>query len=791
MSVLRTALLCAAAFAAGTAGATAAGAPAPTRQPLPAGLTRQGGVIMMQPIPDSEDTERGEKVPPPSTNRHPGPVQVLSATDHDLYAKAFDAADHGDWTAARGLADRGHDPIARRILIWRYLTARDGGASFDEISRFLRDYPDWPLRDVLFARAEQAMPATMEPGASIAWFAGRTPETGIGKVRLGEALIATGRKSGGKQMIRQAWIEDSFTPDEERAVIAAHGDILKPEDERARLEHLLWRGDTDAARRQMSRVGADTRRVALVRLVLRRDPAEGLRLAQSLPASLRADPSLMFDTAQAMNHNGNGDDVPDLLVRAPTRELARIAPGRIWSELAIAARQALKVQDYRTAYRLVADTGLQNSVDFAEAEFLAGWIALRFLHDPEKALPHFHELTKRVGRPISLSRGHYWMGRAYEAEGDLAKAVQSYRLAADIPETFYGQLALARIETAPRLHLPETPADPARARADYEKSDVVRAIHVLGDLGAQNLLRLFAVRYAQDHTNAGSIDLLAGDLTRMGIRNVAVRVAKIASYSDISLPDYSHPLIALPRYAGPGAPPDEALVLGVIRQETEFNDDALSPAGAVGIMQIMPSTARHTARVAGLTYRPSALRSDSRYNIQIGMAELASDLAEWGGSYVLAAAAYNAGDSNVEKWITTYGDPRGAGVDPIDWIEQIPFSETRNYVERVLENIEVYRDRLAGRSKPLQILADLYRPRAPDIAVLKYVPPPAPPAPAAATEKSTPVPQPLARPATAQDVVSEAPSAPVADPPAPPIMPKPDARPSRRPDGAPAKDPKR
>jgi soluble lytic murein transglycosylase len=785
MSALRTALLCAAALAAGTAGANAAGTPAPPRQPLPAGLTQQGGVIMMQPVPDSDDTETGEKVPPPSPERHAGPVQILSAADHALYSKAFDAADHGDWTAARGLADQGHDPIARRIVIWRYLTARDGGASFDQISGFLRDYPDWPLRDVLFARAEQAMPATMEPGAVIAWFADRTPETGIGKVRLGEALIATGRRSDGVALIRKAWVEDSFEPYQERAVIQAHGDILRPEDERARLEHLLWRGDVDGARREMSRVDADARRIALVRLALRRDPGEGLRLAQTLPRSLRADPGLMFDTAQAMNHNGNSDDVPGLLVRAPTRELARIGPSRMWSELAVAARLALKAQDYRTAYRLVSDTGLKNSVDFAEAEFLAGWIALRFLHDPEQALPHFRELTKRVGRPISLSRGYYWTGRAYEAEGDLAKAVQSYRLAADIPETFYGQLALARIEAAPRLRLPETPADPARARAGYEKSGVVHAIHVLGDLGAQNLLRLFAVRYAQDHTSAGSIDLLAGDLTRMGFRNVAVRVAKIASYSDISLPDYSHPLVALPRYSGPDTPPDEALVLGVIRQETEFNDDAVSPAGAVGIMQIMPSTARHTARVAGLAYRPSALRSDSRYNIQIGMAELASDLAEWGGSYILAAAAYNAGNTNVERWITTYGDPRDKGVDPIDWIEQIPFAETRNYVERVLENIEVYRNRLAGRSKPLQILADLYRPRAPDARVLKYVPPAAPIA------KSTPVPQPLARPGTADDVVSENPAVPAGDPPAPSAVPRPEARPGQQQTRAPADNPKR
>ena len=353
MRALRCALFCAAALAASTAVASAGGSPAPAKQPLPSGLTEQGGVIMMQPITDSDRAETGgERVPPPSPERSPSAVRVLSAADHDLYTKAFDAADHGDWTAARGLADQGHDPVARRIINWRYLTDRNGGASFDEISRFLRDHPGWPLRDVLLARAEEAMPANMDPGAVIGWFAGRTAETGIGKVRLGEALLAGGRRSEGVALIRKAWVDDSFEPYQERAIIAAHGDILRPADEQARLEHLLWHGDIDAARRQMSRVDAQARRLALVRLALRRDPREGLRLARNLPASLRADPGLIFDTAQAMNQNGNSDDMPSLLVRAPTRQLAQIGPGRMWGELAGAARQALKVQDYRTAYRL-------------------------------------------------------------------------------------------------------------------------------------------------------------------------------------------------------------------------------------------------------------------------------------------------------------------------------------------------------------------------------------------------------------------------------------------------------
>jgi soluble lytic murein transglycosylase len=204
----------------------------------------------------------------------------------------------------------------------------------------------------------------------------------------------------------------------------------------------------------------------------------------------------------------------------------------------------------------------------------------------------------------------------------------------------------------------------------------------------------------------------------MGFREVAVRAAKEASYSGVRLLAYSHPVISVPAYYGTGLAPEPALVLGIIRQETEFDADAISGAGARGIMQLMPESARRDARLAGLAYRPEALLDDASYNMQLGMTELSTHLADWGGSYVLAAAAYNAGPGNVRKWIANFGDPRDARIDPIDWIEQIPFTETRNYVQRVIENMEIYRNRLSGRDEPLRILADIYRPNAPQIGPL-------------------------------------------------------------------------
>jgi len=717
MQALRAFLIASAALgvmAAGTAAQT--GAPA-SGNDLPPGLVRQNGVIMMQPVSDSG--EGGSGATSFGGERRQSLVHVLSAADHDLYSRAFDAAERGDWTAARAMAEQGQDPTARQLIEWRYLLDKNSGASFGQIAAFLKNNPDWPKRDTLFSRAEEAMDPAMDPHAVIAWFGDRTPVSGMGKIRLGEALISTGSAERGRDLVRQAWITCSFDPTQEFMVLQRHGDILTPEVDGARLEQLLARGDLAAARREMSRVTPEMQRLAAVRLALRTNPASGEREIDTLPDSQRNDPGLIFDQVHMLRQRDDVDAIPALLVRAPTREIAKINPTRWWTDLNLATRETLKNSDYRNAYAMAANTGLaSDATEYSESEFLAGWVALRHLDEPRRALEHFRSLAETVSRPISRARAHYWEGRAYEAAGDVANARQQFRIASAFPETFYGQIALARLDRSPELEVPESAIDAETSRASYEGNDLTRAIRVLADLGYESLLREFSVHSADLYPNARHRALLAEDLTRMGFKEIALRVAKEASYDGVTMLEYSHPVISMPPYSGNAPAPEAAFVLGIIRQETEFDPDSVSSAGARGIMQIMPSTARRTAELAGLDYRPSALTGDVTYNMQLGMTELAGELADWGGSYVLAAAAYNAGPSNVRKWIATYGDPRDSRVDPVDWIEQIPFSETRNYVQRVIENMEVYRYRLAGRATPLRILTDLYRPNAPQIGPL-------------------------------------------------------------------------
>ena len=650
-----------------------------------------------------------------ATGLRPSALRVLSAAEHALFRRAFAAAAAGNWTDALALTAGGHNPVARLVLQWRYALDRNSGASFADIDGVMKATSGWPLHGTLQVRAETAMDPDMPPRAILDWFARNVPISGIGHIRLGEALVATGDTARGAAEIRRGWADGSFDTPTEAAILAKDASWLTPESDRARLDALLWRGEYTAARRQVARVDARTAAIANARIAL----AGGYERARAALDRVADsdDPALLYDWARALRRAGHDDEAHRMLLRIDPGTLTRDHAARWWSEVNIEARDALAAGEAHTALSLVAHAELPpGTAAYAEQQFLGGFIALRPLKDPALALRWFERLDANVSRPISKARAAYWEGRADEALGDTATALAHYRAAAAWPDTFYGQLALARIDPAPSLHVPDSGVE-AVPRAALADDTLMPEMRVLADLGLEHDLRLFAAADAAAYPAPGHLKTLLASLTRWGYPEIAVRLAKEASYAGTAMPDYSHPVIALPSYPGPGAAPDPALVLGLIRQETEFDPWAVSSAGARGLMQMMPASARIAARRAGLDFRPDAIMSDRTYNLQLGMVEFAGHLSLWGGSLVLASAGYNAGDGNVRKWLATNGDPR-AGADPVDWIEQIPFAETRNYVERVLENTEVYRARLAGRDTPLRILADLYAPQTPPAAVL-------------------------------------------------------------------------
>jgi soluble lytic murein transglycosylase len=674
-------------------------------------------------LASAQENGVGPSVQPNPSEVASTPYRFLSAADHDLYTRAFTLSRQGNWQAALALAGQGQDQMGQRLLQWSYVLDRDSGASFSDIDAFLKNNPDWPSRETIFARAEKAIGPDMTPAAIVAWFGNRTPASSLGRVKLGEALIATGNTTKGREYIQKGWMEGTFELADELGIIERDSQYLSAEVDKQRLENLLWREDVTGAKRQITRVDADTQKQAQARIALKSGGTAAARAMDTISGDMADDPSLLFDRARAARRAGNNAQAQNLLRQIPARKLAAAHAARWWGELNVNARQALQDGDAKTAYALVNDTGLTSGTDFADAEFLAGWIALRYLKDPQSALIHFRKLDAGVSRPISKARARYWLGRAYEDLGDIPNAYAQYKLAAEVSDTFYGQIALARTEQAPVLRLADMQVDTTPARADFEKSELVRALRVLADLGQEGMLQTFATRVAQIYPLPSHQQLLMRTVLDMGYREIAVRLGKSASYDNMTMLTYTHPIISIPSYRGAGAAPENAVVLGLIRQETEFDPNAVSSAGARGIMQVMPETARTAARRAGLPFRPNDLISNPSYAIQIGMIEYGALLNGWNGSLILSLAAYNAGPGNARKWVAMNGDPRSPNVDPVDWIEAIPFTETRNYVQRVLENTQVYRNRLAGKDQPLRILADLYIPNTPGVMALNYRPP--------------------------------------------------------------------
>jgi soluble lytic murein transglycosylase len=620
----------------------------------------------------------------------PAPAGVLADDDVRTYAHAFAAAGQGNWKRAHGIAARAKDRLPAKVITWMELTARSNGASFDEITRFIEGNPEWPSQTTLRLRAEEAITAATPASTLVAWFARHPPTTTDARVAYGEALLALGRKEEAQDTLRRAWIEGYFGRRQESAFLRRHGRMLTKADHMARLDDLLWRGNSQQAERMLSRVDADYRPVAIARMRLRAMSGGVDSAVRRVPEALQwSDAGFMYERARWRRIKGRDDEALKIIRRAP-KDL--VNPERWWTERAIIARTLVRNGYVSDAYRVASEHGLSpdSAQRHAEAEFLAGWIALRFLNDRKVAARHFETLHDAVRYPISRARAAYWAGRAHDAMEQGEKATEWYELAAVHDATYYGQLAAVRLGESFVSRSPA--ADPQPSESDiaaFNRDELVQVVHRLHELGQASLLRPFLAHIARKEGTAAQ-RALAGRLALAVKRtDIGVVIAREGYRAGVQLVELGYPLIDLPE-----GEPERALLLSVARQESNFEADAESSAGARGLMQLMPATARAMARETRTRFSSTKLISDPAYNMELGRAYLARLIARYNGSYVLAIAAYNAGPSAVARWIRTNGDPRMEDVDLIDWIEMIPYGETRNYVQRVLENLQVYRQRL-------------------------------------------------------------------------------------------------
>jgi soluble lytic murein transglycosylase len=625
------------------------------------------------------------------------PVQAQTPQeDGTRFASAIEAVVESDWQTAQARAARVSDPIALKIIDWYRLRAGDG--SFVEYERFLTENPSWPSLAKIARQGEAAMPDGLSDRRVQAYFATRPPQTGEGVLRL----AATLPPAEAQAVVLAAWRDMELSAASRAAFLRDYGRVLTAA-HWARLDGLLWAGKRDAAREMLPLVNAGHRALAAARLGLQARSNGVDALIAAIPRALQNDAGLAYDRFVWRAKKGYDDSAIELLLARSTSAESLGRPEKWASRRRSYARRAMRAGDAELAYRIASSHQLASGSNYADLEWLSGYLSLRKLSNAPRAVQHFQHFRTAIASPISMGRAGYWLGEAYVAAGDEASAYQAFALGARFQTSFYGQLAASRIAAAPDASLAGAAFPPDWTRAPFLASDTVRAGVLFYFAGEAARAKMF-LTLAASRLDLRGRAALAQLLLDLDEPHIALRIAKGAATRGDVLPDAYYPLHPLADFAE-AVPPE--LAMAIARQESEMNAAARSPVGAMGLMQVMPATAKKVARGLDIGFSEARLGADWQYNARIGTAYLAQMLERFDGSVLLAAAAYNAGPSRAERWIKDYGDPRLERVNAVDWIEHIPFRETRNYVMRVLEAQFVYRARISGQVGPLTLAREL------------------------------------------------------------------------------------
>jgi soluble lytic murein transglycosylase len=626
--------------------------------------------------------------------------------------EAIAAAESGRWDEVRRQRDIGGDPLVRNLIAWRFASDTRSPASFNELRDALVQLDGWPSRDTIRRRAEQMLlESGLSAGERIAFLRSNgAPLSGDGQMGLALALAELGQRGDAVAIAREAWRERNLNPRAEAAALAAFDRDFTRQDHADRVDRLLWRDQRGDAMRLLPRLSPEDRLLADARIALQQRRSKGLQaLVNAVPASRRNDPGFLWDRARYTRRAGRPEDALPVIARVRADDAAPSVREELFEERRLYISRSLRGGDRQQAYRLAADHGLSQGEAFADGEWLAGWISLRFLSNPGQALEHFSRLDANVRTPVSRARALYWRAQAERALGRGAEADRSLDAAAQLDFTYYGQLAAQQRNPAALISLGDPPAIDPIARVAFENRELVRALRLLAEVGDQRDFESIAFFLDDQLTTQAEHEMLAAIAREQNYPRTAVRSAKAGMRRGIVAQEAAYPTMPLPADARQSGRPEAALIHAITRQESEFDPRAVSPVGARGLMQLMPATAQATARRHGFVYDRARLMDDPNYNISLGAAHLQDLLSEFNGSYIMTIAAYNAGSSRPRQWMEDWGDPRTGAIDPVDWVELIPFAETRNYVMRVMENLQVYRHRLNRTPTRITLKEDLRR----------------------------------------------------------------------------------
>ena len=627
---------------------------------------------------------------------------VLPKRDFEIAKAAFVAVDKKKWQTALKLSKKSRDKTLYNLVNYLYLKEPTNAANFYDYLSFINSNPDYPRINRLKYLAEHKINLKKQTATAIKkWFNGNRPLSDFGKVKLGEIYINDGDVENGAKLIKEGWIKAKLSKNQLRYIRKKYKKIITIEDNVKRADWHSWEGKHWDVQRMLRYLPKDYTALYRARQLLMSQSYGVDTAINNVPEKFKNNIGLQYDRLKWRRRRGRLDPSLEILFKLPKDSKKLVRPDVWWKERAILSRSLIYKKKYALAYKVSSNHSMVEGPNYAEAEWLSGWIALTFLDDPSMALDHFKNFYNNVGYPISLSRGAYWMARTYKKNKNKQKSKEWFLEASKYLNTYYGQLAFVEINPGDAFSLVDQPEISKKYEKEFNKSNLVRTVLLLNELDKTKYAKDFLKQFALLNIEKGS-EILAGQLAvQIGRYDYAIQIAKQASYEKRFFNEINYPVIQTPKVVNNKKMPKSELVLAVIRQESEFDQKANSYVGARGMMQLMTYTAKLVAKQAKIKYVKNKLTTDPMYNIKIGSFYLANLLEEYEGSYPFALAAYNAGPKRVKYWKKINGNPQKGKITYVDWIELIKFKETRNYVQRVLENVNVYRYILAG--KPIKI----------------------------------------------------------------------------------------
>ena len=618
--------------------------------------------------------------------------KFYSQKDFALAKKAVSEMKKSDWTNALKTAKKAKDKSIYNFIEWRHLLTEGNKASFYDYLNFINANKDYPrLGRIKYLAEHKLSNEKITPGKIIDWFGDEEPLSGYGKMILGESYILAGQIEQGKKLIKEGWITADLSKTELSLFRKKFKNYLNAEDYIQRADYLAWENKYWDLKRMLRYLPKDYELLYNARQLLMSKSYGVDQAIKNVPDRFKNDAGLNFDRLKWRRKRGRIDSSAEILLNVKNTKDYLVRPDKWWDEREIISRSLIYEKKYELAYKIASNHALIEGSDYAAAEWMSGWIALSFLDDPLLSKDHFQNFYNNVSYPISTSRGAYWLARSYKALGDKENSKKWFEEAAKYLTTYYGQLAFLELNPNENFELSKDMEVDKKYREKFYSKELVKITYLLDELNEDKYTKFILRHLANENIENGS-EILASELsTNIGRFDFAIQIAKIASYEKRFHNKFNYPIISTPKNINGRKIPESAFILSIIRQESEFDLSANSHAGAKGLMQLMPYTAKLVAKQAKLPYVKSRLTTDPEYNINLGSHYIAGLILDYDGAYPFAIAAYNAGPNRVKYWKKINKDPQKKQIDYVDWIELIKFRETRNYVQRVLENYNVYR----------------------------------------------------------------------------------------------------